>query len=191
MKAHIFPAIKLTLFSILFFSGIYTGIVLLMAQASPNHGKGELVSVKGKVVGYARIGQSFTEDKYFQSRPSMVDYNASGSGGSNKGASNEDHLAMVQARIDTFLVHNPAVHKDQIPVELVTASASGLDPHLSPEAAKIQVQRIAGIRNVNTVKLETLVDEYTEKPLIGMVGPSKVNVLRLNIALDELSALVQ
>lgn len=186
MKAHIFPAIKLTVFSIIFFSGIYTGIIWLMAQASPNHGNGELVEVKGKVVGYARIGQSFTDDKYFQSRPSIVDYNAAGSGGSNKGASNKEYLAMVQARIDSFLVHNPTVKKEQIPVELVTASTSGLDPHLSPAAAKIQVARIAHIRNIEAEKLNTLVDHYTDGPLIGALGPATVNVLRLNIALDEL-----
>jgi len=186
MKSHTFPAIKLTLFSIIFFSGIYTGIVWLMAQASPNHGKGELVEANGKVVGYARIGQSFTEDKYFQSRPSMVDYNAAGSGGSNKGASNEDHLAMVQARIDTFLIHNSAIKKEQIPVELITASASGLDPHLSPASAKIQIARIADIRKIDQAKLTALVDEYTESSLMGSLGPAKVNVLNLNIALDEL-----
>jgi potassium-transporting ATPase KdpC subunit len=186
MKTHIFPAIKLTAFSILFFSGLYTGIVWLMAQASPNQGKGERVEVKGKVVGYARIGQSFTDDKYFQSRPSMVDYNAAGSGGSNKGASNADHLAMVQARIDSFLVHNPTVMKEQIPVELITASASGLDPHLSPAAAKVQIDRIARIRNINREKLENLVDQYTDGPLMGFLGPDKTDLLQLNIALDTL-----
>lgn len=186
MKSHIFPAIRLTAFSILFFSGLYTGIVWLMAQASPNQGKGELVEVNGKVVGYARIGQSFTDDKYFQSRPSMVDYNAAGSGGSNKGASNEDHLAMAQARIDSFLVHNPTIKKEQIPVELITASASGLDPHLSPAAAKVQIERIARIRSINKEKLEALVDQYTESPLIGFLGPVKTDLLQLNIALDNL-----
>jgi K+-transporting ATPase ATPase C chain len=186
MKAHIFPAIKLTVFSILFFSGIYTGIVWLIAQVSPNQGKGELVEVNGKVVGYTKIGQSFTDDKYFQSRPSVVDYNAAGSGGSNKGASNEDHLVMVQARIDSFLVHNPTIKKEQIPVELVTASASGLDPHLSPASAKIQIDRIARIRNINREKLESLVDQYTEGPLMGFIGPYKTDLLQLNIALDNL-----
>lgn len=186
MKAHIFPAIKLTVFSIIFFSGVYTGMVWLMAQAAPNHGKGELIEANGKVVGYTRIGQSFTRDKYFQPRPSMVDYNAAGSGGSNKGASNEDHLAMVQARIDTFLVHNPSIKKEQIPVELVTASASGLDPHLSPASAKVQIARIAGIRKIDQARLVALVAEYTESPLLGSFGPAKVNVLRLNIALDEM-----
>ena len=182
MKEHILPAIKLTVFSLVFFSGAYTGIVWLMAQASPNNGKGELVEANGKVVGYARIGQSFTEDKYFQSRPSMVDYNAAGSGGSNKGASNEDHLAVVRARIDTFLVHNPDEKKEQVPVEMVTASASGLDPHLSPASAKIQIARIAALRKMDQARLSALVDQYTEGPLLGLLGPVKVNVLNLNIA---------
>ena len=185
MKTHIFPAIRLTIFSIVFFSGFYTSIVWLIAQLSLNHGNGELVSFKGNVVGYAKIGQSFIDDKYFQSRPSIVNYNAAGSGGSNKGASNEDHLAMVKARIDTFLIHNPSVKKADIPVELVTASASGLDPDLSPAAAKIQIQRIAKIRKLKPELLEALIDKNTQGPLIGMFGPAKVNVLRLNIALDE------
>ncbi len=156
-----------------------------MAQASPNGGNGETVVIDNKVVGYYHVGQAFTSDGYFQSRPSMVDYNAAGSGGSNKGASNADHLAMVQARIDTFLVHNPAVDKSEIPVELVTASASGLDPHLSVAAAKVQLARIAKIRNIDVESLDALVNEYTETPLAGMLGPAKINVLLLNIALDK------
>jgi potassium-transporting ATPase KdpC subunit len=186
MKAHIFPALRLTVFSILFFSGLYTGVVWLMAQASANHGNGETITVDGKVVGYNRVGQSFTDDKYFQSRPSMVDYNAAGSGGSNKGASNVDHLAMVQARIDTLMIHNPGVTKAQIPVEFITASASGLDAHLSPAAASIQITRISKIRNVTPEALQKLIDENTSGPLFGIAGPTTVHLLKLNIALDKL-----
>lgn len=93
---------------------------------------------------------------------------------------------MVQARIDTLLLHNRKVIKNQIPVESVTASASGLDPHLSPAAAKIQIARIASIRNVSYGILEAMVIEHTESPLMGVLGPAKVNILRLNIALDGL-----
>ncbi|MGN6353242.1 MAG: potassium-transporting ATPase subunit C, partial [Parafilimonas sp.] len=89
-------------------------------------------------------------------------------------------------RIDTFLVHNPDVNKKDIPAELVTASGSGQDPDLSPAAAKIQIKRIASIRHIDESKLNTLVDEHTDGPLLGILGPSKVNVLKLNIALDEL-----
>ncbi len=97
----------------------------------------------GKVVGYALEGQNFSSDKYFMSRPSAAGYNAAGSSGSNKGPTNPDYLKDVQSRIDSFLVHNKTVQKEQIPAELVTASGSGLDPDLSPAGAYIQVARIA------------------------------------------------
>ena len=103
-----------------------------IGQAAPGGGKGETVSVNGKVVGYKLIGQKFTDDKYFWGRPSAVDYNAAGSAGSNKGPTNPDYLKTVQDRIDTFLVHNPGIKKEEIPSELVTASGSGLDPDISP-----------------------------------------------------------
>lgn len=184
MKAHILPALKLTLICIVFFSVIYTGIVWAMAQAAPNRGGGEVVTYNGKVVGYARIGQAFTADRYFQSRPSAVDYNAAGSGGSNKGPSNDDHLDAVETRIDTFLIHNPMILKSEIPVELVTASASGLDPDLSPAAAHVQVPRIAALHGLREDVLYKLIDSYTEVPWLG---PKHVNVLQLNLALDQAS----
>jgi K+-transporting ATPase ATPase C chain len=137
-------------------------------------------------VGYANIGQKFTGDQYFWSRPSAVDYNAAGSAGSNKGPSNPDYLQTVQDRIDTFLVHNPGIKKEDIPAELVTTSGSGLDPDLSPAAAKVQAKRIAAIRKIDEQKLLALIDQQTVKPLLGMFGPAKVNVLKLNVALDQL-----
>src|SRR6516164_9792636 len=122
MNTNLFPAIKLTLLCIVFFVVIYSFIVWGVAYfAAPNHGRGEVVLKDGKVVGFALIGQTFTEDKYFYSRPSAVNYNAAGSAGSNKGPSNPDYLQQVQARMDTFLVHNPGIKKSEIPVELITA----------------------------------------------------------------------
>ena len=108
------------------------------------------------------------------------------SGASNKGPSNAEYLALVQARVDTFLAHNPGVSKSDIPVEMVTASGSGLDPHISPKAALIQVARIAQARNLPEDKIVALVNEHVEKPLLGLFGPSRVNVLKLNIALNTL-----
>ncbi len=143
--------------------------------------------MNGKVVGYANIGQHFSADKYFWSRPSSVGYNAAGSGGSNKGPSNPDYLKDVQAHIDSFLVHNPGVKKEEIPAELVTYSGSGLDPDISPAGARIQIRRVAAVRGLPADKLNELVDRYTQGPLLGIFGPSKVNVLRLNVALDELA----
>lgn len=185
MKSHILPAIKLTLLSLVFLSGIYTLAVWGIAQFAPGGGKGELLTQNGKTY-YANIGQSFDSDAYFNSRPSAVSYNAAGSGGSNKGPSNPDYLALVQTRIDTFLAHNPGVKKSDIPADLVTASGSGLDPHISPESALVQVARIFKARNLNESALRDLVQQHTEAPLFGLFGPKKVHVLKLNLALDQL-----
>jgi K+-transporting ATPase ATPase C chain len=114
-----------------------------------------------------------------------VDYNAASTGGSNKGPTNPDYLSVVQARIDSFLVHNPDVKKEQIPVDLVTASGGGLDPHISPKAAIVQIDRIAKTRNIDKTVLRKLVDEHIEEPILGL-GPERVHVLKLNIALDEI-----
>jgi K+-transporting ATPase ATPase C chain len=177
MKTHILPALKLTLLCIVFFVVLYPALIWGIATvAAPKGGKGDLENV----------GQSFTSDKYFWSRPSAVDYNGAGSCGSNKGPSNPDYLKVVQERIDTFLVHNPKVKKSEIPSELVTASGSGLDPHISPKAARIQVGRIAYVRGINEDKISKLVEENTDKPLLGLFGTSKINVLKLNKALDLL-----
>ena len=184
MKTHIFPAIRLTIVTIIFFCGIYTGIVWVIAQLAPNHGKGEIITQNNKTY-YSNIGQSFTEDKYFNSRPSAVNYNATGSAGSNKGPSDPDYLAQVQARIDTFVVHNPSVNKADIPSELVTASGSGLDPDISPEAANIQIKRIAKARNIPEDRIMQLVQQKTKKPLLGLFGKPTINVLVLNLALDN------
>lgn len=185
MKSHLIPAILLTICCIIFFSGIYTVAMLGVAQIAPNQGKGEIVTVNGKYY-YENIAQKFTDDKYFWSRPSAVDYNAAGSGGSNKGPTNPDYLAQVQGRIDTFMAHNPSVKKSEIPAELVTASGSGQDPNLSPQGAFVQVARIATARNISEEKITSLVNESIEKPLLGLFGTTKVNVLKLNIALDNL-----
>lgn len=186
MKSHIGPAIRLTLVMLVVLAVIYPLVVAGIARLAPGGGKGETVTVRGKVVGYKLIGQQFTHDRYFNGRPSAVAYNAAGSAGSNKGPTDPDYLKTVRARIDTFLVHNPGVRKADIPAELVTASGSGLDPDLSPAGATIQVERIARVRGISAKRLHDLVDEHTEKPLLGIFGPAKVNVLALNVALDQL-----
>lgn len=186
MKKHLLPALKLTVVMIIICAAIYPLLIAVIAKFAPGGGKGETLSVNGRVVGYANIGQKFTDDKYFWSRPSAVDYNAAGSGGSNKGPSNPDYLKLVQNRIDTFLSHNPSVNKGEIPSELVTASGSGLDPDLSPQGAYVQVARIAKTRNMPEEKIRALIQQQIEKPLLGFLGPEKINVLKLNIELDKL-----
>lgn len=186
MKRYLLPAIKLTVVLVILTAGIYPLLIAGIAKLAPGGGNGITVMHNGKVVGYANVGQQFTDDKYFQGRPSAVGYDGGGSGGSNNGPSNPDYLATVQERIDTFLAHNPGVQQKNIPAELVTASGSGLDPHLSPIAALLQVPRIAKVRGIPEDRLKQLVSAQTRGPLLGMFGPSKVNVLKLNVALDEL-----
>ncbi|WP_118974850.1 K(+)-transporting ATPase subunit C [Taibaiella koreensis] len=185
MKQFLWPSIKLTLLSLVLLSGLYTLILLGFARLTPGKGKGEMIEWKGKTY-YANIGQSFTDDRYFWSRPSAVGYNAAGSGGSNKGPNNPEFLQTVKDRIDTFLVHNPGINRAQIPVDMVTASGSGLDPNISLQAARVQASRIARLRGIPEASLVALIDKQTEKPLLGLFGPAKLNVLRLNIALDDL-----
>ena len=187
MKTYLLPSIKLTVILLVLLAGLYPLAIAGIGKLTPGHGDGETVQFKGRTVGFANVGQKFTKDQYFWSRPSAVDYKADASGGSNKGPSNPDYLNKdVKGRIDTFLKHNPTVKKEQIPAELVTASGSGLDPDLSPAGAKVQAARIAKVRGITEQQVLDLVDSHTEKPLLGLFGPSKVNVLKLNIALDEL-----
>lgn len=182
MKNNIIPAIRLTLVCLVFFCGFYTLTVLGISKLAPSN----WTFSKTEKGFYENVGQSFTSDKYFYSRPSAVGYNAAGSGGSNKGPSNPDYLAEVQARIDTFLVHNPDIRKVDIPSDLVTASGSGIDPNISVQAAKVQVKRIAKVRNISETKINQIIEQQTEKPLLGMFGTEKINVLKLNLALDNL-----
>ncbi len=186
MKKYLLPSLKLTLVLLILCSVLYPLLIAGVAKLAPGNGKGETLSVNGKVVGYANIGQKFTDDKYFWSRPSAAGYNAANSSGSNKGPTDSAYLATVHDRIDKFLVHNPGIKKEEIPSELVTASGSGLDPDLSPQGAYVQVARIAKTRNISEEKIKAIVAQQIQKPLLGLFGPEKVNVLELNIALDNL-----
>ena len=181
---NLFSILKLTLLMVVLLAIIYPMAVFGIAQFAMNKGKGETISVNGKVVGYKKIGQKFNKSNYFWGRPSAVDYNAAGSGGSNKGASNTEYLALVQKRIDTFLIGHPYLNKREIPADMVTASGSGLDPDISPQAALIQVKRVAEVRKLSEDKVKALVESKINVPAI--MGTAKVNVLELNIALDEL-----
>ena len=185
MKENIVPAIRLTLFCALFFAGFYTLSIYGIAQLAPNKGKGEIVTVNGKN-HHINVAQKFVENKYFWSRPSAVDYNAAGSGGSNKGTSNPEYLAEVKTRIDTFLIKNPTIKRSEVPAELVTASGSGLDPNISVQGAKVQANRVAKARNITEENVLNLIKENTISPLLGCLGTEKVNVLQLNIELDKL-----
>ncbi len=178
MKSSFLSAIRMTLVLLVLLCVIYPLIVAFAARFSPGEGNGETVTADGKVVGYALVGQSFTAPQYF--------WGAAGSAGSNKGPTNPDYLQEVKNRIDTLLKYHPGLKKADIPADMVTSSASGLDPDISVEAARMQISRIAKIRHLNSEQVASLVDQATSGPRLGLLGPSTVNVLKLNISLDEL-----
>jgi len=186
MKTYFFPALKLSFILLVLLSGLYPLAIAGIGTFAKGHGDGETVTYNGQIVGYANEGQKFTKDKYFWSRPSAANYAGDGGVGSNKGPANADYLKDVKARIDTFIKHNPDVTKSEIPAELVTASGSGLDPDLSPVGAKVQVARIAKTRGISAEQVNKIIDNNTEQPVLGLFGPAKVNVLKMNVALDEL-----
>ena len=165
------------------------GYVLILrltaAVASPNDGEAPMVELNGKIVGAANVGQQFTDNRYFWGRPSAVDYNGGASGGSNKGTNNPEYLAEVEARIEVFLEAHPYLERDDVPAEMVTASGSGLDPDISPRGAEVQICRVAEARGMSEDQVRKIVEKTIQKPWLGLFGTYKVNVLKLNIALDE------
>lgn len=181
-------SLRLTLVFCIFFSVFYVLVLWLFAQlASPNKGYAEIAVVNGKVVGAANVGQMFTKDIYFWGRPSMAGngYDATSSAGSNKGPANDEYLNEIKVRIDTFLIHHPYLSRKDVPAEMVTASASGLDPNITPQCAYIQIKRVAKARKMDENKITEIVNKSIEKPFLGLFGTEKINVLKLNIALDE------
>ena len=153
----------------------------------PHQAAGSLIEKNGQVIGSELIGQNFTDPGYFWGRPSATSgtpYNAASSGGSNLAPSAQTLVDGVAGRVAAFKKANPD-EKGPIPVDLVTTSASGLDPHISPEAALVQVKRVASARHIVADDLRTLVDAVIEERSLGLVGEPAVNVLKLNLALDE------
>lgn len=188
MKSFI-KAFRLTLVFCVFLSVTYIFVLWLFAKvAGPNDGNAEVATLDGKVVGAANVGQQFTQDIYFWGRPSCAGdgYDAASSGGSNKGPTNPEYIAEVEARIDTFLVHHPYLQRKDVPVEMVTASGSGLDPDITPQCARVQVRRVAAARGMSEQQVADLVEKSIQSPFLGLFGTEKVNVLKLNIALEEL-----
>lgn len=188
MKSNLLKSIKLTLVFCIFFSVCYIFVLWVFAKiAGPNGGNAEVVVVDGKVVGAAHVGQAFTRDIYFWGRPSCAGdgYDASASGGSNKGPTNPGYLAEVEARVDTFLAKHPYLTRRDVPAEMVTASGSGLDPEISKAGAYVQIKRVATARGMSEEEVKAIVDRQVEGALAGLFGPgNRVNVLKLNVALD-------
>ena len=182
---NLWISIKFTLaMCVVLFVGYVLVLRLVAWVASPNDGEAALVEYNGKVVGAANVGQAFTDSVYFWGRPSNVDYNGGGSGGSNKATTNPEHLAGVEQRVQDFLAAHPYLSRAEVPAEMVTASGSGLDPDISPRGAEVQIRRVAEARGMSVEEVKRIVDSVTEGPWLGLFGTSKVNVLKLNVALD-------
>jgi len=197
MLKQIRPAIvfiiALTVITGLVYPMVMTGIAGVIF---PNKAQGSLIEKDGKVIGSSLIGQVFTDDKYFHGRPSATNapdpkdstktvdapYNASNSMGSNLGPTNKALIERVKGDVETLKKENAS---SPVPIDLVTTSGSGLDPHISPEAALFQVPRVAKARNMTEDRVRQLVSERTEGRFLGLLGEPRVNVLTLNLALDE------
>jgi K+-transporting ATPase ATPase C chain len=186
-------AFKLLILFTLLTGFIYPLAVTGIAQVFfPKLANGSLIQVNNKIIGSSLIGQAFTDLKYFSGRPSATQpfpYNAENSSGSNLGPSNPNFLATVKARVANLQKDNASLTGEHtLPVDLVTASASGLDPEISPRAAYYQVARIAKARKLPTEKVQALVESQIKKRTFGFLGEPRVNILELNVALDNLAA---
>jgi len=187
MRAQLRPALVILVALTLVTGVAYPLLVTGVAQAVfPYQAQGSLIAKDGKLVGSALIGQPFDDPKYFWGRPSATSpfpYNAASSSGSNLSPTNPDLVKTVQARVEALRAADPG-NIAPVPVDLVTASGSGLDPHISPAAAEYQVARVARARKLDPQKVRALVAATTEGRQLGFLGEPRVNVLKLNLALD-------
>jgi len=182
---NLVTAVLMTIVTTLLLGVAYPLVVTGLAQVLfPDKANGQLIERNGKIVGSRIIGQAFSSPGYFRSRPSAAGsgYDAANSGGTNLGPTNKKLIDAVKAAVDTAKKENPAA---SVPVDLVTASASGLDPHISPANAAFQVPRVARERGVLESEIKSLVDAHTLGRQLGFLGEPVVNVLELNLALDD------
>jgi K+-transporting ATPase ATPase C chain len=190
LRRVVWPAISILIAMTLITGFIYPAIVTAIAQvAFPRQANGSMIVVDGKTVGSSLIGQAFSQDRYFWGRPSAAGvtdenpagYDASSSAGSNLGPTSQDLIDRISAEVDRLRAANGG---GPVPVDLVTTSASGLDPHISPAAADYQVARGAAAREVSEDAVREIVARHTEQPMLGFLGQARVNVLELNLDLD-------
>jgi K+-transporting ATPase ATPase C chain len=177
-------AIALTVLTGLLYPGAVTGLCQLFLRHQAN---GSLIVKDGQIIGSSLIGQNFTRPEYFHPRPSASGnggYDASSSAGSNLGPTSKKLVDRIKTDIDKFRQENPDYH-GPIPADLVTASGSGLDPHLSPASAQAQAARVAKARSAAVEQVNQLIRRFTEGPSLGLLGDPRVNVLQLNLALDQ------
>ncbi|WP_209331438.1 potassium-transporting ATPase subunit KdpC [Lunatimonas salinarum] len=181
-------SITLLLITLILFGVIYPITIWAIGKSMPHLANGKPIEINGELRGFENIAQNFTSEHYFWSRPSDVDYDASDTGGSNYGPSNEAFLDQVSERMDYLLKTHPNKNKADIPIDLVTASGSGLDPFISLAAARFQAERVAEARNLPLDQVNRLIESHTQGALLGIFGPKDiVHVLKLNLALDAIN----
>lgn len=181
------PAVMMTALFAVLLGLVYPLVLTAIGQiAFPSQANGSLIRSGDRVIGSSMIGQTFTSDRYFHGRPSAAGkgYDPTASSGSNLGPAS----AALADRVRTDLAALRTSPDSPVPADLVTTSASGLDPHISPEAALFQVPRVAAARELGAAQVRTLVDAHTQRPLFGILGEPTVNVLELNLALDSMPA---
>ena len=186
--SYLFTILRISVLFILLCGIVYPLVCTGIAQVlMPGQANGSLIKNKaGQVIGSELIGQSFADPKFFHGRVSSIDYNGAGSGSNNHAPSNPEMLQRTKDSIEAWKRENPDVPVSQLPVDLITNSGSGLDPHISPESAKAQVPRISKLTGIPAEKLNALVEENTEGRELGLFGEKRVNVLQLNIALSAM-----
>ncbi|HDR8433680.1 TPA: K(+)-transporting ATPase subunit C [Bacillus cereus] len=182
------PIIRITFTFLVLCGLVYPLIVTGIAQAvMKDNADGSLIyNDKNEVIGSKLIGQNFTDPRYFQGRVSSIEYKAEASGSNNYAPSNPDLAKRVEKSIADWKEKNPAVPVTEVPIDLVTNSGSGLDPDISPKAASVQVDRISKLTNIPKGKLNQLIKDQTEGAALGLFGEDRVNVLKLNLALQKL-----
>jgi potassium-transporting ATPase KdpC subunit len=189
---RIWVACKMTIVLTLLTGIVYPAAMVGLAHLLfPHQAEGSLIFRDGQVVGSALIGQNFSSSRYFHPRPSAAGdkgYDAANSGGSNLGPTNKTLIETVRSRASTLREHESGINHGEIPVDMITASGSGLDPEITPAAAEIQVPRVAKTRGLSEVAVRSLVSTYTRGRTFGVLGEPGVNVLELNLALDNLAA---
>jgi K+-transporting ATPase ATPase C chain len=188
MWEQILPGLRIKVFMTIVLGVVYPLAMTGISQALfPKQSNGSLVRTGDKVVGSELIGQNFSKPEYFHPRPSSAGpdgYDATASGGSNYGPTNQKLVDRVKASIERFRKENPD-YSGPMPADLVTASASGLDPHISPDSARVQAARVAKSRGISVAQVNQLIAQFTKGPDLSLLGEPRVNVLKLNLALDQ------
>lgn len=182
------PSIGLILVGFLIAGVLYSVLSVSIAKlVFPQQANGSLIELNGKIVGSSLVGQNFVSEQYFHARPSAISYSVDGMAGSNLAVSNPDLQKQIKERILHFAQYNQ-IAEQQVPLDMITASGSGVDPDISPESALLQMKRVALQRHLSESQVKKLVQQQIQPAQFGLYGQARVNVLQLNLALDQLSS---